>query len=80
MDNRDKKHANGIWPRFESYRCSHPQGAGYALSPGNPFKDWNVSDRYAHQSEFKQHRTESHQKGVQMVTALIKKAKMDGLI
>ncbi|MBF0420674.1 MAG: SAM-dependent methyltransferase [Magnetococcales bacterium] len=80
MDNRDKKHANGIWRRFESYRCGYSQGAGYALPPENPFKDWNVSDRYAHQSKFQQPRTEFHQIGVQIVTELIQKVRRDGLI
>ncbi|MBF8272212.1 MAG: hypothetical protein HW380_1317 [Magnetococcales bacterium] len=76
----DRMHAKGIWERFESYRSGHPQGTGYALPAENPFHDWDVSDRYAHQSNFNQARTQSHQAGVQMVCGLIKQARRGGLI
>lgn len=77
----DRRHANGIWARFESYRCGHHQGAGYVLSAtSNPFHDWNVSQRYAHQSNFDQARTQSHQTGAQIICGLIKKAQVEGLI
>ncbi|MEO5376207.1 MAG: hypothetical protein H7832_00250 [Magnetococcus sp. DMHC-6] len=76
----DRMHADGIWKRFESYRSGYRQGTGYALPAENPFHDWNISDRYAHQSNFNQSRTQSHQAGVQMVCGLIKKAQKDGLI
>lgn len=78
--NKDWQHADNIWERFESYRSGHPQGTGYALPTANPFHNWNVSDRYAHQSNFNQAQTQSRQASVQMVCALIKKAQLEGLI
>lgn len=76
----DRTHANGIWARFESYRCGHHQGAGYALTAPNPFADWDVAQRYAHQSNFDQARAEAHQAGVILVRNLVQKAKREGLI
>lgn len=77
---QDRTHANGIWARFESYRCGHHQGAGYALTTQNPFADWDVAQRYAHQSNFDQTRVQAHQAGANLVRNLIQKAKLEGLI
>lgn len=76
----DRVHVNGIWARFESYRSGHAQGTGYALPPGNPFAHWDVSDRYAHQSNFDQARAQGHQTGAQTVRRLIAKAQREGLL
>lgn len=75
----DRDHANGIWARFESYRCGHHRGAGYALPSSNPFQDWKVSQRYAHQSNFNRPRAQSHREGAQRVRELVKKAQTEGL-
>mgnify|MGYP001321785629 CR=1 FL=1 len=76
----DREHANGIWARFESYRCGHHQGAAYALSSHNPFHDWSASQRYVHQSHFDQARAQAHQSGADVVRRLIKKAQKEGLL
>ena len=76
----DRVHANGIWARFESYRSGHLHGTGYALFPGNPFVNWDVSDRYAHQSNFDQAQAKGHQAGAQAVRSLITKAQHEGLL
>jgi hypothetical protein len=75
----DRKHANEIWVRFESYRCGHARGTGYAL-PGNLFSDWNVSQRYEPQPHFDQVRVLPHQRGAGIVQAMIQKAQRDGLV
>lgn len=79
-DKKDQEHARNIWQRFESYRCGHPRGTGYALPNVNPFNKWDVSDRYAHRSNFNQQWTQSHQAGAKLVSELIRKAKKEGLI
>lgn len=76
----DRKHADGIWLRYESYRSGHAQGAAYALSSQNPFHDWKVDQRYANQSNFDQTRTQAHQGGASDVRKLLKQAQRDGLI
>ena len=77
---QDRVHANGIWARFESYRCGHHQGAAYVLPTPNPFTDWDVAQRYAHQSNFGQPRVEAHRDGARQVRDLIQKAQREGLI
>lgn len=76
----DREHADGIWARFEAYRCGHHRGAGYVLPTSNLFGDWNVSQRYAHQSQFDQTRAQGHQSGAAIVRALVKKAQREGLL
>lgn len=75
----DRIHADEAWTRYESYR-SGKVGMEYLLPPGNPFDDWHVSDRYAHQSNFDQTRAQSHQDGARDVRGLIRQAQRDGWI
>lgn len=77
---QDRVHANGAWARFESYRSGHAHGTGYVLPTDDPFSNWDVSDRYAHQTNFDLARATEHQAGAQLVCDLIKQAKLDGLI
>lgn len=79
-DQQNRVHAKGVWERFESYRSGHVQGTGYVLPPNNPYHDWDVSDRYAHQSNFDQARAQGHQVGAQVVRSLIDKAQNEGLL
>lgn len=79
-DGKDRKHVNDIWMRFESYRCGHAVGVGYVLPSLNPFHDWDISQRYAHQSDFDQARIQAHQDGARAVCALIRKAKLEGIV
>lgn len=76
----DRAHADGIWARYESYRCGHHRGAGYALPDPNPFSNWNASQRYAHQKHFDQARVQAHRSGADVIKELIKKARKEGLI
>lgn len=80
MYQQDRVHASGVWARFESYSSGHAQGVGYVLSAANPFHDWDVSDRYAHQSNFDQARAQSHQSGANEIRELIKRAQREGLL
>lgn len=79
-DGEDRKHIDVIWARYESYRSGHAKGPGYILSAVNPFLNWHISDRYAPQSNFDQHRTQSHQNATQEIGKLIKKAQREGLL
>ena len=76
----DWGHADKVWQRFESYRSGHQDGAKYALPNVNPFNNWNASQRYANQSYFDEVRTKNHQASANQVCALIKRAKIDGLV
>lgn len=79
-EKQDIVHMNKIWPRYESYRSGHLQGAAYPLSATNPFADWDVHQRYANQGAFDQQRVDGHRQGAQIVQALLVKAQRDGLI
>lgn len=76
----DRSHANGIWARFEAYRCGHAHGTTYVLPASDPFNTWNISDRYAHQSNFDRAHVQGHQAGAAAVGQLLKKAQREGLL
>lgn len=76
----DWKHANNIWARFESYRNGRVEGVDYGLPTPNPFDNWDVSDRYAHQSSFNHAGVQLHQAGAAVICDLIKKAQREGLL
>lgn len=80
VDQNDVKHADQLWDRYDAYRSGHQQGIHYALPPSNPFQNWNVAQRYAHQSHFDENYLLPHQNGANAVSALIKKAKEEGLL
>jgi hypothetical protein len=80
LDRKDWKHANNIWARFESYRSGKLEGIDYVLPTPNPFDNWEVSDRYACQSNFDQARAQAHQAGAIVICELVKKAQREGLI
>lgn len=79
-EQKDQKHADVIWVRYESYRSGHHKGADYLLPTENPFDNWKASDRYASQNEFNHDHTKPHQRGAELVRQLVKKAKLEGLL
>ncbi len=76
-DRMDQVHANGVWTRFQSYSNGR---TSYVLPAHDPFSNWDVSDRYAKQSNFDLTRATGHQAGAQLVCDLIKQAEREGLI
>lgn len=76
----DRIHVDTAWARYETYRSGHHQGTNYGLHTANPFHDWDVSQRYAHQSHFNQAHVQLHRTGADAVRELIKKAILEGLL
>ena len=76
----DRVHVERAWDRYETYRSGHSQGAGYTLSPGNPFSNWHASQRYAAQHCFDESRVMPHKVGADEVQRLISKATIAGLM
>lgn len=79
-DKRDRVHADQAWVRYETYRSGHVAGAGYVLPMDNPFHNWNVAQRYAHQSNFDHPRAAAHRTGAEVVYNLVIQAFEDGLL
>lgn len=80
MRDKDRKHIDKIWMRYEGYRSGHQLGPGYALSSGNPFQDWDVAQRYANESLFTQERVKPHREAAEEVRKLVRKARLDGFL
>lgn len=75
-DRDDRTHIDKIWDRYETYR----QGrfTTLALPPTNPFDDWSIHHRYAHQSSFQQAAVDGHKQGAAMVWQIVDDAKNIG--
>lgn len=73
----DKK-PNNAWSRYQSY-LSGRLAIKLALPQTNPFSDWLVSQRYAHQSNFDPTRVDPHRQGANVVRQLVEQADKDGL-
>lgn len=80
LNRDDWVHADGAWPRFESYRSGHHRGTAYALSAANPFADWSVSQRYSAQRHFDAARATAHRSATMQVRQLLMQATREGLI
>jgi len=78
-ETQDKRHADQIWDRYESYR-SGAQHTGYALPPSNPFSNWSIHQRYASRADFNEARVMGHRQGAETVKQLVSTARRDGLI
>jgi hypothetical protein len=78
-DKSDRVHADGVWDRYESYRCGRVEGVGYPLPAQNPFDDWSVSQRYEHRDHFGKGVAERHRRGALNVRRLVGAARRDGL-
>jgi hypothetical protein len=74
----DRKHANGIWDRYETYRQGHP--ATFALPGTNPFQHWRIEHRYANRADFSAARLQQHQAGAAHVKGLVNQAVISGVL
>jgi hypothetical protein len=76
-EKKDRVHIKKIWGRFEMY--SFGSGAtGYVLPQLNPFDDWEISNRYANESNFSLTYVDPHREGAQTVASLLRKAVLEG--
>ncbi|POA51182.1 MULTISPECIES: SAM-dependent methyltransferase [unclassified Pseudomonas] len=76
----DRVHADKVWGRYDTYRANSVHGANYALPSQNPFQDWGAPQRYVHSGEILQPRVDAHRAAAGAVAALVRKARLEGLI
>jgi hypothetical protein len=70
-------HINQLWDYYETY-ITGIAAADYTLCQPNPFDDWDISDRYAHERNFDQIHVDQHKRGAEAVQMLIQKAILAG--
>ena len=73
----DRVHVNEIWSRYEAYRAGRGV-TGYVLPQANPFHNWHVSNRYAHEANFNQAEVDLHKSGAELIKRLTRKAIIEG--
>ena len=72
-----RKHINDIWDQYQNYMQTR---LCYLISEENPFKDWNIADRYAPNGAITKETAQNHRVAFNEVRELIKKAELDGVI
>ena len=77
-DPKDRKHADTIWNRYETYQ----EGRLPALSlpRRNAFASWSIHHRYANRSYFQQTVVDGHRKGAAIVKQLVHQARIQGVL
>ena len=73
----DKVHIDKIWGRYEAYRAGKV-AAKYMLPQPNPFDNWHISNRYAHESNFSQADVDVHKDGTEIIRRLIRQTISEG--
>ena len=79
-DPSDRKHANDLWARYETYRVGHYAGTAYGLPDATPFSNWAVEQRYANQGGFDKNRVCPHRDGALAIRQLMSDALLAGLL
>lgn len=78
-DKSDKVHVESAWNRYRTY-SSGINATGYLLPSANPFQNWNISQRYASQTNFSEVVVKPHQNGAKIVNGFVHKAILDGFL
>ena len=80
VDPRHRKHAQEIWPIFQSF-VETLEDSEYLdrLPPGEPFADWSHHDRYAHGGYCGRSDVEAHREAAAAVGAIVEAARQNGL-
>ena len=74
------RYVDEYWERYDTYRSGRDHAADYGLPTVNPFLDWDVGQRYAHQSRFDPSWVDPHQAATCNVHRLVIKAQLEGLL
>lgn len=81
LDKSHRKHIDVLWNAFLSFALQRHAIAYARLLPNaNPFSDWAVDQRYAHQQHFSQHITATHRQGAEYVRRVVNEARRNGLL
>ncbi len=76
---KDRLHIDQIWERYETYRAGKIS-SDYGLSSGNPFSDWDVSQRYEDDAKITINVVQEHKNAAKEVCSLVQKATLDGIL
>ena len=79
VDPTYRLHVDKLWPTFVSFAQGRTGAAYLSMLPdGTPFRDWHVSQRYAHQRHFGEARVEPHRGAARAVRAMFQSATQGG--
>lgn len=72
-----KQHINKLWDKYQSFMQKKNT---YVLPTRNPFHDWHINQRYAHENDITEQTARNHGAAVASLKKIVKKAKLDGVL
>ncbi len=74
-------HIDRLWTSFRIFASGKlPPYYFSFLSSNNPFRNWDIGQRYENQSGFNQATVDPHRQEVQKIKQMLDKAKSDGIL
>lgn len=76
-----RTHIDKLWDEFLTLANGRLESRYVVLlSPTNPFRDWRIGQRYAHETRIRVEMVKAHQRGAEEVRSLVSEARKDGLV
>ena len=76
---RYRNHVDRLWRQFQTFAAGRTGVGNLSLLPvGEPFRDWCIDQRYAHQSNFGRARVEPHRDAARAIRAMVQHAIQGG--
>ena len=72
-----KQHINTLWDKYQSFMQTKN---AYALPMNNPFRDWAIEQRYAHENDITEQTARDHGAAVASLKKIVKKAELAGVL
>ncbi len=77
-DHDYKRHINTLWDKYKAFM--HTKKTYPLPTKENPFDDWSIAQRYAHEDEITEQAVRNHGAAVASLKKIVMKAKLDGVL
>lgn len=72
-----RQHINKLWDKYQSVMQTKKT---YVLPMNNPFHDWRIDQRYAHENDITEQTARNHGAAVASLKKIVKEAELDGVL
>lgn len=72
-----RKHINKLWDKYQLFMQTKNT---YVLPMKNPFHDWSIDQRYAHENDITEQTARNHGAAIASLKKIIKKAELAGVL
>ena len=76
-EHKYKQHINTLWDNYQSFMQTKN---AYVLQEKNPFQNWLINQRYAHENDITEQTARTHGAAVASLKKIVKKAELAGVL